>query len=384
MPRDLRIPQLSNKTVECTVTDWLKREGDRIQSGEPVVLVEAEKVSIEVTSDVNGVLAKILVPRGTVVKSDQVLAIIGELGESVSLETPSQSLSVQLRGPLEESSLTSEAVLVKRRPASPAARRVAKELAIDLTTIVGSGPDGLVTERDVRAWAVSRISPAFEEDESIPYVGIRRDIGEHLARSRRTAADVTTVIQVDMTEVSILRKDIGVSYVAVVAKAAANALKSFPLLNSTLQGDKICLKKRINLGVAVAVDDAVMVPVVRDANRLTLVEVNREIDRLAERARKKELAPEDMRDGTFTVTNSGAFGTLLFTPIINHPEAAILGIGKVEEVPTVRDHQVVIRLVMYLCLSYDHRIIDGAMAAHFLQRIKQLLESPNLLDCPDP
>jgi pyruvate dehydrogenase E2 component (dihydrolipoamide acetyltransferase) len=200
-----------------------------------------------------------------------------------------------------------------------------------------------------------------------------------MAISRRTAADVTTVTEVDMTELAALRKQLGVSYTACVSKATVEALGRYPILNSSLQGDKILLKKDINLGIAVAITDGLLVPVLKTASRFSVQELDAEIDRLSTRARNGQLAIEEMSGGTFTLTNSGAFGTLFFTPIINHPEAAILGMGKVREAAVVRNQQVDVGLMMYLCLSYDHRIVDGAVAAEFLQAIKQQLENPRSL-----
>jgi pyruvate/2-oxoglutarate dehydrogenase complex dihydrolipoamide acyltransferase (E2) component len=185
---------------------------------------------------------------------------------------------------------------------------------------------------------------------------------------------VTTVSDVDMTEIAALRKESGLSYAAYVVHAGAQALRAFPILNASLAGDQILIKRDIHIGVAVALDRGLVVPVVRFADRKSVEEISREIDALAARARDGRLAPDDLTGGTFTITNSGAFGSLLFTPIINQPEVAILGMGKVAETPAVREGQVVVRQVMYLCLSYDHRVVDGAPAVQFLNAVKRGLE----------
>jgi len=381
MPKEVRIPRVSDTALECTVVNWLKSEHDQIEPGEVVVVVEVEKVSLEVTADVSGVLAQILVPSGSVVGMDQALAIIALPGENVSGVTAEkehkapQGLTAFGHRPsdLEPPS--------ERRSASPAARRVAKELGVDMARVVASGPGGLITEKDIRITA-ERMNVHREEERWIPYTGLRRTIGERMAISRRSVADVTTVTEVDMTELATLRRQLGVSYTACVSKATVEALGRYPILNSSLQGDKILLKKDINLGIAVAITDGLLVPVIKMASQFSIQELDTEIDRLSDRARNGQLTIKEMSGGTFTLTNSGVFGTLFFTPVINYPEAAILGMGKVRETAVVRNQQLVVGLIMYLCLSYDHRIVDGAVAAEFLQVIKQLLEEPGSLFPP--
>jgi pyruvate/2-oxoglutarate dehydrogenase complex dihydrolipoamide acyltransferase (E2) component len=237
-----------------------------------------------------------------------------------------------------------------------------------------------VTEKDIRVFAENAGSaPAIdtaEDAQVIPLTGLRRRIAERLALSRRTAADVTTVADVDMTEVAALRKGAGLSYTAYVVWAVAQALREFPILNASLVDDRILVKRHIHVGVAVALEQGLVVPVIRSADRKGVEEISREVDGWASRARDGKLTPDDMTGSTFTVTNSGAFGSLLFTPIINQPEVAVLGMGKVADTPVVREGQIVVRKVMYLCLSYDHRVVDGAPAVQFLQAVKRRLEQP--------
>ena len=209
--------------------------------------------------------------------------------------------------------------------------------------------------------------------------GIRKTIAERLSLSRRTAADVTTVAEVDMTDISAVRQHADITYTAFVAAATVMALAEFPILNSRLQEDNIIISKPVHLGVAVAIDEGLKVPVIRDAHTKNLRQISVELADLAKRGAAGGLRPEELTGSTFTLTNSGVFGSLLFTPIINPPESAILGMGKIAKMPVVRDNQIVIREMMYLCLSYDHRIIDGAPAVRFLQRVKLILEKPELI-----
>lgn len=239
----------------------------------------------------------------------------------------------------------------------------------------------MITEADVQgALKTSPAAPAMEEgEEMIPLSGVRKTIADRLSLSRRTAADVTTVAEVDVTEVAALREHEDITYTAFVARATVMALAEFPILNSRLQDDKIILSKRVHLGVAVALDGGLKVPVIRDAQTKGLKEISAELADLAKRGAAGQLAPADLTGSTFTLTNSGVFGAVLFTPIINPPESAILGMGRIAKTPVVLDDQIVIRQMMYLCLSYDHRVIDGAPAVKFLQRVKLLLEKPELL-----
>jgi pyruvate/2-oxoglutarate dehydrogenase complex dihydrolipoamide acyltransferase (E2) component len=212
----------------------------------------------------------------------------------------------------------------------------------------------------------------------IPLTGLRRRIAERLSLSRQTAADVTTVVDVDMTEVAALRSGSGLSYTAYVLWATAQALREFPILNASLDGDRILVRRDIHLGVAVALEKGLVVPVIRSADQKSAEQISREMEEAAVRARDGQLGPDELTGSTFTVTNSGAFGSLLFTPIINQPEVAILGMGKVADTPVVRAGAIVARKIMYLCLTYDHRVVDGAPAVQFLQAVKRRLEQPEV------
>lgn len=386
MSTELTMPRLSQDMESGTIVEWLKKEGDRVERGEAILVVETDKANVDVEAPEDGVLLRIVAPEGTDAPIGAPLAIIGAAGEEAnavaqagvdSPETPATIPPVataESASPAAESASPSGVHAPERQPASPAAKRVARELGLDLALVTGTGPDGLISEADVRARAGQ--GPVAESDdvEVIPLEGMRRRIADRLALSRRTAADVTTVIDVAMDAVARVRKETGLSYTTYVAWALARSLPEFPDINATFVDNEIHRHKKVNLGVAVALDDGLVVPVVRDAARLTPQAIEDEVGRLAALARDGRIQPADMSGATFTITNSGTFGSLLFTPIINVPEVAILGVGRVADVPVVKDGQVVPGKVMYLSLSYDHRVVDGATAVKFLAAVKQRLQ----------
>jgi pyruvate dehydrogenase E2 component (dihydrolipoamide acetyltransferase) len=390
MAHQVRMPRLSQDMAQGRIVEWLKREGDPVREGEPLLSIETDKAEVEVQAPKSGILRRVLVGAGEDVAVGTPLAILGEATEDIqalvadrAATATATSLPAQAASPRPSAMREapgSAAGSGKRQPVSPAARRAARELGVDLAQVVGTGVGGLVTEENIRA-AASRAAAKRTDDpgegvQVVPFTGIRRRIAERLSLSRQTAADVTTVVDVDMTEIAALRKGTGAAYTAYVLWATSRALREYPILNASLDGDRILVKKAIHLGVAVALEHGLVVPVVRHADRMSVDEIAREMDRLAARARDGELGPDALTGSTFTVTNSGAFGSLLFTPIINHPEVAILGMGKVADTPVVRDGRIVARRVMYLCLSYDHRVVDGAPAVQFLQAVKRRLEAP--------
>lgn len=388
MAHQVRMPRLSQDMAEGRIVAWLKQEGDAVQEGEPLLSIETDKAEVEVQAPKSGILRRILVLAGDDVAVGTAVAIVGEPGEDIEALVKPAAVPTQPTPPrvpggpvapaASRGTQLAAAPTGKRQPVSPAAKRLARDMSVDLSAVSGTGPGGLVTESDVRA-AASRgqtpaAVPAGDRVEVIPVSAIRRRTAERLSLSRHTAADVTTVVDVDMTGVAAHRKATAAAYTAYVAWAAAQGLRQFPILNASLDGDRILVKKDIHLGVAVAMENGLVVPVVRHADQKGVEEIAREVDALAVRARDGQLGPGDMSGGTFTVTNSGAFGSLLFTPIINLPEVAILGMGKVADTPAVRGGQIVVRKIMYLCLSYDHRVVDGAPAVEFLQAVKGRLE----------
>lgn len=376
MIHEVRMPVLSQSMIQGRVVEWLLKEGEKVDKGALMVVVESDKATHELEAPEGGILDKILVKEGSEVDVDTTLAIIiteDEAGITSKITEASPVVSAPGITP------TSFLPAGDRKPVSPVAKRLAKELGIDVTLVRGSGENGLVTEKDVRAYAEQSIPavPTISDDlQVIPLTGQRGRIAERMSLSRRTAADVTTVVDVDMGPVSSQHEGTGFSYTAYVVWAAAQALREYSLLNAWVVEDQIIVKRPIHIGIAVAIEGALVVPVLRNAENKTVGDIDKEINDLGKKARAGLLTPDDMKGSTFTVTNSGVFGSLLFTPIINLPEVAVLGMGKVADTPVVRNGQIVAGKVMYLCLSYDHRAVDGAMAVQFLQAVKRHLEMP--------
>jgi pyruvate dehydrogenase E2 component (dihydrolipoamide acetyltransferase) len=385
---ELTMPRLSQDMESGTIVEWLKHEGDPVERGEVILVVETDKANVDVEAPDTGVLLRIMLEEGTEALVGAPLAVIGAPGESVEPRHPAAAGSEgggprpTMASPDRDTDQVAVPAGADRRAASPAARRAAKELGVDLSAVTASGAGGMVSEADVRAHADRAGHPASEtatatpgdDVEVIPLEGMRRRIADQMALSRRTAADVTTVIDVTMDPVARARASSGLSYTAYVAWAVARTLPEYPDLNATFVDDRIRRHREVNLGVAVALDEGLVVPVVRGAQRSTPRSIEDEVGRLAALAREGRIQPADLSGASFTVTNSGTFGSLLFTPIINVPEVAILGFGRVADVPVIRDGEVVPGKVAYLCLSYDHRVVDGATAVKFLAAVKRRLE----------
>jgi pyruvate/2-oxoglutarate dehydrogenase complex dihydrolipoamide acyltransferase (E2) component len=376
MAYEVRMPVLSQSMLQGRVVEWLLKEGDPVTKGALLVTVESDKATHELEAAQGGILRKILVEAGAEVDVNTLLAIIADADEKSTVQDSPK--------PVQTTPAVSTAPAVSpasggRKPISPVAKRVAQELGVDVTKVAGTGLGGLVTEKDVREFAAQGaglVTAKNEEAQVIPLIGQRLRIAERMALSRRTAADVTTVVDVDMGPVVAQRSTTGFSFTTYVTWAAAQALHEFPSLNAWLQEDRIIVKSAVHMGVAVAIEGALVVPVLRNVDQKSLGDIDKEINALGNKARAGQLTPDDMKGSTFTVTNSGVFGSLIFTPIINLPEVAILGMGKVADAPVVRDGQVVAGKVMYLCLSYDHRAVDGAGAVQFLQAVKRHREKP--------
>jgi pyruvate/2-oxoglutarate dehydrogenase complex dihydrolipoamide acyltransferase (E2) component len=376
MTYEVRMPVLSQSMIQGRVVEWLLKEGDQVNKGALLVIVESDKATHELEAAQGGILHKILVEAGAEVDVNTPIAIIADADEhGTTLETKTASPIAVVGTP----TIAAAPASGGRKPVSPAAKRLAHELGIDLALVTGTGEDGLVTEKDLRNFSGQHAAPAPTESEDaqvIPLIGQRGRIAERMALSRRTAADVTTVMDVDMQRVSALHSATKFSYTAYVTWATAQALREFPLLNAWLADDRILVKRAIHMGVAVAIEGALVVPVLRNADSKSVSEIDAEINDLGAKARAGQLTPDDMKGSTFTLSNSGVYGSLLFTPIINLPEVAVLGMGKVADAAVVRQGQVVVSKVMYLCLSYDHRAVDGALGVQFLQAVKRHLEQP--------
>jgi 2-oxoglutarate dehydrogenase E2 component (dihydrolipoamide succinyltransferase) len=419
-----KVPQLGESIVEATVSRWLKQEGDAVAAGDTLVELETDKITVEVPALTAGVLTKHAVKEGDVVAVDQLL---GELDEGATAaanpaaseaappaapapaaKAPSTPAPAAAPTPAPAGETPAPAAAVK---ASPAAQRLAAEQSVDLSTVTGTGRGGVVSKPDVieqagaakpaaapapapaaakpaaPAPAPARPAPAPGERETREKMTTRRKrIAENLLLSQSSTATLTTFNEIDMSAVSALRermkekveKEHGVklSFMPFFVKAATMALKAYPVVNAQIDGDSIIYKHYVNMGIAVASEAGLVVPNVKDADRKGMLEVSRDIAAVAKKARDGRLSMEDLTGGTFTITNGGVFGSLVSTPIINFPQVGILGLHKTQDRPIAVNGQVVIRPMMYVALSYDHRVIDGQQAVLFLVRVKELMEDP--------
>ncbi|MCW3976783.1 MAG: 2-oxo acid dehydrogenase subunit E2 [Candidatus Bathyarchaeota archaeon] len=370
------MPRLSLTMKEGTVIQWFKKEGDLVKKGDPLVEVLSEKVTYDVEAPASGVLRKVLETEGADVVVAGTLGIITEPGEPLpdieaAVALPPQRIEEATLPPKEETARK----VRERIPASPAAKRLAKEHDIDLASVKSSDPKGRIVEDDVRRYLVESAALAPHVREVVPLTGIRKTTAERVSLSARTAPHSTVTMEADMSNAVKLHEVKQVSYTGILVKAVAQALEEHRNLNSTLDGERIMIYEDINIGVAVAAENGLFVPVVHNANEKSLVQVTSALKELVEKVRDGRLAKEDVSGGTFTITNLGMYGVDMFIPIINPPEAAILGVGKTTEKPVIVDSEIRIRPMMCLSLSYDHRIVDGAPAAKFLQKVKQILES---------
>ena len=414
MTTEVILPKLGLAQEDGTIVKWLKPEGSRVSKGEPLFEVMTDKATLEVESPASGVVLRILVPEGKTVPVAATIAVIGEPGERVPAAERSgreEAEAVSSRaatgssfgqvGPTEEGGSAGAAPRAagERLRISPRARALAASRGLDVRVITGSGPGGRIVEQDVQQALAARkpatpAAPASPSSASSAPVAARMRviIARRMLESLHTTAQLTLTSEADMAEAVRLREEIApelerrdgvsVTYTDLVVRAAALALRDHPALNARWEGDGPRRLDDINVGVATALDDGLVVPVVRNADRSTLSQISAAIRDLSGRARALRLRPEEMQGGTFTVTNLGMFEIDAFTPILNPPEAAILGMGRVHRRPAAAGDRVEIRPAMALSLTFDHRVVDGAPAAQFLQRIKHLLEHPYLLLLP--
>ncbi|HJV16699.1 MAG TPA: 2-oxoglutarate dehydrogenase complex dihydrolipoyllysine-residue succinyltransferase [Bacillales bacterium] len=396
---EIRVPELAESITEGTINNWLKQIGDFIEKGEPIVELETDKVNIEIISDNSGVLKECLFHPGDTVSVGQVIATLGEK-EMVKNEVIPQQKEQEVSEPKKEEN-TQENLATTSPIASPAARKKARELGIDLNDVPFRDPLGRIKVEGVEAFNHSlqnkveekKPQPVTinEKEDSIERIKMtrrRQTIAKRLVEAQQTAAMLTTFNEVDMTaimDVRSRRKDsfykkngVKLGFMSFFTKAVIGALKAFPLLNAEIQGNEILLKKFYDIGIAVSTDDGLVVPVVRNADKLSFAGIEKEIGVLSEKARGNALALSDLQGGTFTITNGGTFGSLYSTPILNSPQVGILGMHKIQKRPVVIDDNdtVEVRPMMYLALSYDHRIVDGKEAVQFLVTVKKLLEDP--------
>ena len=421
MAAEIHVPELGESVADATVGRWLKQEGEEVASGEALVELETDKINFEVEAEQDGVLESISKGEGETVNVGEVIGTIGESGEAgdgtAPAETEEQEEEEQPEAESgDEISNGHREVEDGAGRASPSVRKLAQEYEVDLAEVTGSGSGGRITRDDVERLirdqsstaapekteeperdgkAEERPAPAASEDgranleERVRVSRRRQTIAQRLVESQQTAAMLTTFNEVDMTAVMELRKrrkesfqertGARLGFMSFFTKAAIGALKAFPKVNAELQGSELLLKKYYDVGVAVSTDEGLVVPVIRDADQKNFAEIEQGIADLATKAREGKLTLDDLRGGTFTITNGGIFGSLVSTPILTMPQVAILGMHKIQERPVVVDGEIVVRPMMYLALSYDHRVIDGAEAVSFLVRIKELIEDPESL-----
>jgi 2-oxoglutarate dehydrogenase E2 component (dihydrolipoamide succinyltransferase)/2-oxoisovalerate dehydrogenase E2 component (dihydrolipoyl transacylase) len=381
------VPQIGQSIAEATIVKWFKKPGERIEKGETLVEIGTDKVNTEIPAPESGVITELLAKQDEVVPVGAEIAVIRNNHETVEQETARAAVE-----PAEPAQLASHSTVPKTQTEgarhSPVVRKLAQENNINLNELQGSGEGGRITREDVlRAVEGRTKGETIAESRStrrVPMSRVRKLIAEHMTLSRRTAADVTTFFEIDMHQVvaerdrarEILEKQYNVklTYLPFIIDAVVKALKEFPVLNSTIDGEDIIYKEEVHVGIAVAMEDGLVVPVIRNADRKSVLELARAAQDLSNRARTRRLAVEDLENGTFTITNPGVFGALMGTPIIHQPQVAILGVGAIVKRPVVVQDNIVIRPMSYFSLSYDHRALDGSTADGFLAHIKQTLE----------
>jgi len=437
MSTEVVMPQMGESVAEGTITKWLKKPGDPIKRDEPLFEISTDKVDAEIPAPADGVLLEIVHGEGETVEVNVVVARIGAVGETAVPAVPAAgtpapaATSAPAAAPATASTAAPGAALAAAPAAPPAAppvaageataddlrrtrstpivRRIAAEHSIELGQVPGTGISGRVTKQDILAF-IDRGGasgappaapapgmappPAFRPGEHVhvePMSVMRQKIAEHMVMSRRTSAHVTTVFEMDMTAIEALRQEhkdrflaatgVKLSITAFIAKAVVDALRAYPIVNSSVDGKNVVYKKDVNLGIAVALDWGLIVPVVKNAEEKSLTGLARAITDLATRAREKKLSPDDVQGGTFTITNPGVFGSLFGTPIINQPQVAILGVGAVVKRPMVIStagggDAIGIRSMCYMGLTFDHRLLDGMIGDFFMSHVKKSLEQP--------
>jgi pyruvate dehydrogenase E2 component (dihydrolipoamide acetyltransferase) len=363
------MPKLSLTMKEGTVGKWYKKEGDAVEKGEPVVEVVSEKATYDLEAPASGILRKIIAREGVDVPVNFSIGMIGSANEPLpEMEALAEAA--------EETGNESE----RRVLASPAAKRLAKERGIDISVVEGSGPEGRVSEEDVRRFVEQRSGTVPRVKRTVQLGGLRKTSAERLSTSFRTAPHSTIFMEVAFSSAKTLHERLQVSYSAVLVRTVAKALAEHPWINSTLQGDQIKMFEDINVGIAVATEDGLVVPVIHSADKKSLNEIESIIREETEKARQGRLTKEEVSGGTFTITNLGMYGVDFFAPIINPPEAAILGVGRIADKLMMVDGKTELAPFVILSLSYDHRIVDGAPAGAFLQSIKEKIEKAVILE----
>ncbi|MBH8603481.1 dihydrolipoamide acetyltransferase family protein [Thermoactinomyces sp. CICC 10522] len=422
MATDILMPQLGESVTEGTIAKWLKKPGDPVSKYEPICEVSTDKVNAEVPSTIEGTIVELVVEEGTTVSVGDLICRIQEAGTAAAEEEPKAEAAKEEKASAKAEVPAQEETSMKQRY-SPAVLKLANEHNIDLTRISGTGRGGRITRKDILRAIEQGVPAAAEQpvaaeksaapreetkqepaqpkqpapvaeaagvplengDIEIPVTAVRRTIAQRMVQSKHEAPHAWTMMEVDVTGLVELRnrlkedfkkrEGVNLTFMPFFIKAVVDSLKEFPYLNSVWGGDKIILKKRINISIAVATDDALYVPVIHDADEKSILGLARAVSQLAEKTRAGKLDLKDMQGGTFTVNNTGSFGSVLSAPIINHPQAAILSFESIVKRPVVTNQMIAVRDMMNICLSLDHRILDGLMAGRFLKRVKERLEA---------
>jgi 2-oxoglutarate dehydrogenase E2 component (dihydrolipoamide succinyltransferase) len=436
---DVLMPQMGESIVEGTLTRWLKKPGETVGRDEPLFEISTDKVDTEIPSPAAGVLKEVLVEAGATVQINTVVARIDDGasgGGAPAEEAPkaeaapapapaAPAAAAPVAAPVAEAAPAAESASEDLGPISPLVRRMAREHNIVLGAVTGTGAGGRITKADVENYLASRTAPAAAPAAVAPVAPapvavpapvaapaapapaaaaiapvapaevakvrveamsvMRQKIAEHMVLSKSTSAHVTTVHKVDMTKIAKLRNarknavkeryGFSLTFLPFITRAAAEALRAFPIVNASIQGANILYHNEVNIGIAVALDNGLIVPVIKNADEKNVLGLQRSIADLANRARSKQLKPDEVQGGTFSITNFGSYGSLFATPVINQPQIAILGVGAVEKQVVVVDDAIAIRDMAYLALTFDHRLIDGALADQFCQRVKSVLEN---------
>jgi 2-oxoglutarate dehydrogenase E2 component (dihydrolipoamide succinyltransferase) len=393
MSVEVKVPVLGESIVEGTIASWHKQVGDVVQAGEVLAELETDKVNVEVTATASGTITAILRQAGESVSVGEVIAHLDASAVAVTAAVVASTPQV-----------VTSANPATPPVATPVARNVASETGVDLSTVSGSGPQGRITKEDVIKATAKPATPTApvpaqpaapplasgpRREERVRMTRRRQTIAQRLVQAQQTAAMLTTFNEVDLSRVIDIRKrkkdlfkeqnGIGLGFMSFFTKATISALRQYPAVNAEIQDIDIVYKHYYDIGIAVSTEEGLVVPVLRDADALSFAGIEKGIESLAKRARDNKLTLNDLQGGTFTITNGGVFGSLMSTPILNAPQVGILGMHKIQERPVVVNGQIVIRPMMYIALSYDHRIIDGSTAVRFLVHIKDLLEDPDSL-----
>jgi 2-oxoglutarate dehydrogenase E2 component (dihydrolipoamide succinyltransferase) len=430
---DVVMPQMGESIVEGTLTKWLKKPGERVERDEPLFEISTDKVDTEIPSPAAGTLSEVLVEEGKTVGIHTVVARIEEAGGAARFAQPARPREAPAPAAPPPPPVPAAAAPVPPPPAapepaenlgplSPLVRKMAREMHIDLGQVKGTGAGGRITKQDVESFAAQQgpaiaapppvpppapaapaapipapvapipapVAPLSSADAGQaktriePLSTMRMKIAEHMVMSKRTSPHVTTVHRVDMTKVAKMRErykeqfqagyGFSLTYLPFITRASVAALRQYPLLNASLDGNSIIYHNEVHIGIAVALENGLIVPVIRNADEKNIAGLQRSIVDLAGRARSRQLRPDEIQGGTFSITNFGSFGSMIGTPIINQPQVAILGVGTVDKTPVVIDDAIAIRSICHLSLSFDHRLIDGALADQFMTKMKQVLE----------